>query len=97
MAIDASSEKIQKSRFTEEQIATMLNLHRAGVPTSEICRKYGVSSRTFYGWRSRYGGMISSEVRRVKALEDENAKLKRLVANQTIEILALKDVLAKKW
>lgn len=88
---------MKKSRFTEEQIATMLNEHRAGVSTVDVCRKYGVSTKTFYGWRARYGGLVTSEVRRMKALEEENLKLKRLVANQAIDILALKDVLGKKW
>ena len=68
---------MKKSRFTEEQIATMLNENRAGVSTVDVCRKYGVSTKTFYGWRARYGGLVTSEVRRMKALEEENSKLKR--------------------
>lgn len=88
---------MKKSRFSEEQIAQILAEQRAGAGTSEVCRRHGISAKTFYGWRARYGGMVTSEVRRVRALEEENAKLKRIVASQAVDILAMKDVLTKKW
>lgn len=88
---------MKKSRFTDEQITQILAEARAGIPTKDLCRKHGISQKTFYTWRSKYGGMVSSDVKRMKALEEENAKLKRIVADQAVDIVALKDVLSKKW
>lgn len=86
-----------KQRFTEEQIIPLLKQHEAGVPVSEICREHNVSSATFYKWKSKYGGMDLSEVKRLRQLEAENAKLKRLVADLSLDNVALKDLLSKNW
>ncbi len=88
---------MRKSRFTEEQIIRVLKLHQARTPVAELCRKHGISDATFYGWRSRYGGMEVSDARKLKALEEENRRLKGLVADLTLDNVALKDVLGKKW
>lgn len=88
---------MKRSRFSEEQIIAMLREQEAGVPTAEICRKHGVSSATFYKWKSKYGGMEVSDARRLRALEDENAKLKKLLAEQMLDNAMLRDVTAKKW
>lgn len=88
---------MRKSRYSDEQITGILNEARAGLSSAEVCRKHGLSLKTFYGWRSKFGGMQATEVRRVKALEDENAKLKRIVANQALDIVMLKDVNSKNW
>jgi putative transposase len=86
---------MKKSRFTEEQIVAVLQEHAAGAQASELCRRHGISTATLYGWRSRYGGMAVNELRRLKALEDENARLKRLVAQQALDNLMLKELLGK--
>jgi putative transposase len=83
---------MKRSRFGEEQIVAMLREQEGGVPTSEICRKHGVSSATFYKWKSKYGGMEVSDARRLKALEDENAELKKLLAEQMLDNAMLRDV-----
>lgn len=88
---------MKRSRFSEEQIIAMLREQEAGVPTAEICRKHGVSSATFYKWKSKHGGMEVSDARRLRALEDENAKLKKLLAEQMLDNAMLRDVTAKKW
>ena len=88
---------MKRSRFTEEQIIGILREQEAGVATAEVCRRHGVSSATFYKWKARYGGMDVSEARRLKALEDENAKLKRMLADAMLDNVALKDMLGKKW
>lgn len=88
---------MKKSRFSEEQIITILKQHEAGVPTSQLCREHGISSATFYAWKAKFGGMNVSEAQRLRELEQENAKLKRIVADQALDIVALKDVLTKKW
>ena len=88
---------MRKSRFTEEQIVAILNESEAGASTQELCRRHGISTNTFYNWRKKYGGLDVSEARRLKALEDENRKLKRIVADQQLDIVELKDVLGKKW
>jgi len=88
---------MKRSRFTEEQIIGILREQEAGVPVADLCRKHGLSSPTFYKWKARYGGMDVSEARRLKALEDENAKLKRMLADQMLDNVALKDLLGKKW
>lgn len=86
-----------KKRFTEEQIIKILEEGKSGIKVEELCRKYGIAQPTYYSWKAKYGGMTTSEAQRLKALETENAKLKRLVAEQALDIVALKDVLSKKW
>jgi putative transposase len=85
------------SRFREEQIIGILREQEAGSATAEVCRKHGISSATFYKWKARYGGLDVSDARRLKALEDENAKLKRLLAEAMLDNVMLKDIAAKKW
>lgn len=87
---------MKKSRFTEEQIAFALKQAELGTPVSEVCRKMGISDATFYNWRKKYGGLGPSELRRLKQLEEENSKLKRLVADLSLDKAMLQDVLAKK-
>lgn len=87
---------MKKSRFTEDQIIGVLKEHQAGIPTAELCRKHGISDATFYNWRKKYGGLGPSEVRRLRQLEEENAKLKRLVADLSLDKAMLQDVLSKK-
>lgn len=88
---------VQRSRFSEEQIIAILKEQEAGVPVSELCRKHGVSDASIYKWKAKYGGMDVSEAKRLKALEDENAKLKRMLADAMLDNVALKDLLGKKW
>ncbi len=88
---------MRKKRFTEEQIHEILKESEAGMPTPELCRKYGISKNTFYNWRSKYSGMELSDLKKMRELEDENNKLKKLVADQALDIQALKAVLSKKW
>lgn len=88
---------MKRARFTEEQIIGILREQEAGVPVADLCRKHGLSSPTFYKWKAKYGGMDVSEARRLKALEDENAKLKRMLADSMLDNVALKDLLGKKW
>ena len=86
---------MKRSRFTEEQIIGILKEHEAGVPVADLCRKHGVSNASLYNWKARYGGMDVSEARRLKALEEENARLKKLLAEAMLDNAILKDVAAK--
>lgn len=88
---------MKRSRFSEEQIIAMLKEQEAGLPTAEVCRKHGVSSATFYKWKAKYGALEVSDARRLKALEDENAKLKKLLAEQMLDNAMLRDVTAKMY
>jgi len=88
---------MKRSRFTEEQIISVLKEHQAGLSAAELCRKHGISDATFYNWRSKYGGMEVSEAKRLKQLEDENAKLKRLLAEQMMDVATLREMLGKNF
>ena len=88
---------MKRSRFTEEQIITVLREQETGVPTAEVCRKHGLSSATFYKWKAKYGGLEVSEAKRLRALEDENGRLKRMLADAILDNASLKDLLGKKW
>ena len=88
---------MKRARFTEEQIIGVLKEHEAGAKTADLARKHGVSEATLYNWKSKYGGMDVSEAKRLKALEDENAKLKKLLAEAMLDNAMLKDVASKKW
>lgn len=88
---------MKRSKFSEEQIVAILREQEAGTKTADLCRRHGISSATFYAWKAKYGGLDVSEARRLKALEDENAKLKRLLADAMLDNTALKDLLGRKW
>ena len=88
---------MKRTRFTDEQIIGILKEHEAGMPVSELCRKHGVSDASIYKWKAKFGGMEISEAKRLKTLEDENTKLKRLLADAMLDNAALKDLLGKKW
>ena len=88
---------MKRSRFTQEQIIGVLKEHQAGATAPDLCRKHGISEATLYNWKAKYGGMDVSDAKRLKALEDENAKLKKLLADQMLEAAALKELLSKKW
>jgi putative transposase len=88
---------VKKKRFTEEQIIAVLKEAEAGAKVLDLCRKHGISDATFYNWKAKYAGMTVAELRRLKELEAENAKLKRIVADQALDISALKDLLGRKW
>jgi len=88
---------MKQSRFTEEQIIALLREQEAGAKTAEVCRKHGVSEATFYKWKAKYGGMEVSDARRLKALEVENARLKKLLAEAMLDNAMLRDVAARKW
>jgi putative transposase len=85
------------SRFKEEQIIAILREQEAGMATADVCRKHGISSATFYKWKAKFGGLDVSDARRLKALEDENARLKKIVADLTLDNVMLKDIASKKW
>lgn len=88
---------MRKSRFKEEQIVAALKEHEAGAPAGELCRRLGVSHETLYRWKRKYGGLEVSDARRLRALEEENSRLKRLVAEQALDVQVLNDVLAKNF
>jgi len=88
---------MKRSRFNEERIIAVLREQEVGAKTADVCRKYGVSEATFYKWKAKYGGMEVSDARRLKALEDENAKLKKLLAEAMLDNAMLRDVAARKW
>lgn len=88
---------MRKSRFSEEQIIGILKEHQAGLGAAEICRRHGISDATFYKWRSKYGGMEVSDAKRLRGLEEENAKLKRLLADAMLDVSTLKDMLGKNF
>ena len=88
---------MKRSRFTEEQIIAVLREQETGAKTADVCRKHGISDATFYKWKAKYGGMQVSDARRLKALEDENAKLKKLLAEAILDNAMLRDVAARKW
>jgi putative transposase len=88
---------MERNRFTDEQIIGILKEHEAGTPVSELCRKHGVSDASIYKWKAKFGSMDVSEAKRLKTLEGEDAKLKRLLADAMLDTAALKDLLGKKW
>ena len=88
---------MKRSRFTEEQIIGVLKEHELGAKTADLCRKHGISEATFYNWKSKFGGLDVSEAKRLKQLQDENGKLKKLLADAMLDNAALKDLLGKKW
>ena len=88
---------MKRTRFTEEQIIGVLKEAEAGAKTAELARKHGISEATLYNWKAKYGGLDVSEAKRLRALEDENAKLKRLLADAMLDNAGLKDLLSKKW
>jgi len=88
---------MKRSMFTEEQVVAILREQEAGIATADLCRKHGISTATFYAWKAKFGGMDVSEAKRLKSLEDENAKLKRLLADAMLDNVALKDLLQKKF
>ncbi|SEG74984.1 putative transposase [Bosea lathyri] len=88
---------MKRSRFSEEQIIAILKEQETGVSVADLCRKHGVSDASIYKWKAKFGGMDVSEARRLRTLEDENAKLKRMLADAMLDNVALKDLLGKKW
>lgn len=88
---------MKRSRFTDEQIIKILEEGKSGLAIEEVCRKHGIAKPTYYSWKAKFGGMVVSDVQKLRTLEAENSRLKRLVADQALDIVALKDVLSKKW
>jgi putative transposase len=88
---------MKKSKFTEEQIVSILKEQEQGMKVSEICRKHGIADQTFHNWKKKYGGLTLDELRRLKTLEQENSRLKRAVADLTLDNQILRDVNSKKW
>ena len=88
---------MKRKRYSEERIIGVLKENEAGAKVDDLCRRHGISSATFYAWRRKYGGLEASEAKRLKELEVENAKLKRIVADQMLDMSAMKELLAKNW
>ena len=88
---------MKRSRFNEEQIIAILKEQEAGMATAEVCRRHGISSATFYKWKAKFGGLDVSEVRRLRSLEEENSRLKKLLAEAMLDNAVLKDLASKKW
>ncbi|MGZ5869141.1 MAG: transposase [Croceibacterium sp.] len=88
---------MKRSRFSEEQIIAILKEQEAGLPTADVCRRHGVSSATFYKWKAKFGGLEVSDAKRLRQLENENAKLKKLLAEAMLDNAMLKEITAKKW
>lgn len=88
---------MRKSRFNEDQIIGILKEHQAGIPVTDLCRKHGISDATFYTWRTKYGGMEVSDARKLKALEEENRKLKKLLAESMLDVATLREALEKNF
>jgi putative transposase len=88
---------MKRSRFNEEQIIAILKEQEGGMPTAEVCRRHGISSATFYKWKSKFGGLEVSEARRLRSLEEENSRLKKLLAEAMLDNAVLKDLASKKW
>ena len=88
---------MKRSRFTQEQVIGVLKEHQAGAAAADLCRKHGISDATFYKWRSRYGGMEVSDAKRLRGLEEENARLKKLLAELMLDVSTLREMLAKNW
>ena len=88
---------MKRARFTEEQIIAVLKEQEGGTKTADLARKHGISEATIYNWKAKFGGMDVSEARRLKALEEENAKLKKLLAEQMLDGAAMRELLSKKW
>jgi putative transposase len=88
---------MKRSRFNEEQIIAILKEQEGGMPTVEVCRRHGISSATFYKWKSKFGGLEVSEARRLRSLEEENSRLKKLLAEAMLDNAVLKDLASKKW
>ena len=88
---------MKASKFSDAQKAFILKQGDDGVPVAEICRKAGISQATYFNWRKKYAGLLPDEMRRLKALEDENSRLKKMLADKMLEVEAMKDVLSKKW
>jgi putative transposase len=88
---------MKRSRFSDEQIITIVKEQEAGMATAEVCRRHGISGATFYKWKAKYGGLEVSDAKRLRSLEGENAKLKKLLAEAMLDIAVMKDISAKKW
>jgi putative transposase len=88
---------MKKSRFSEEQIIGALKQAESGVKVADLCRQFGITEKTYYRWKAKFGGMAVSDAKRLKALEDENRRLKQMVADQALDLQALKAVLSRRW